>query len=82
MPEAEIHQATVASDTCDVFLSVGTSALVYPAAALPFVALRGGATVVEINPEETPFTSEAHFALAGNAGVVLPELVKALERKP
>jgi len=82
LPEAEIHQATIASDTCDVFLSVGTSALVYPAAALPFVALRSGATVVEINPQETPFTSQAHFSLAGNAGAVLPDLVKALKRKP
>jgi NAD-dependent deacetylase len=81
LPEAEIEQATAASNACDVFLCVGTSALVFPAAALPFVALRNSATVVEINPEETLFTSEAHFALVGNAGVVLPELVKALKRK-
>lgn len=36
-----------------------------------------GATVVEINPQPTPFTAQAHFALAGAAGVVLPALVKA-----
>ena len=52
--------------------------MVHPAAALPSEALRSGASVVEINPQPTPFTAQAHFALAGAAGVVLPELVKAL----
>ena len=78
MPETEMELATRASVTCEVFLSIGTSTVVYPAAALPSEALRRGATVVEINPQPTPFTARAHFALAGAAGVVLPELLKAL----
>jgi NAD-dependent deacetylase len=78
MPEEEMHRAMTASTHCDVFFSIGTSTVVYPAAALPLEALRSGATVVEINPHPTPFTTQAHFALAGPAGVVLPELVKAL----
>jgi NAD-dependent deacetylase len=78
MPEAEMERAVTASQTCDVFLSVGTSTVVYPAAALPAEALRGGATVAEINPQPTPFTAQAHFAVAGAAGFVLPELMKAL----
>jgi NAD-dependent deacetylase len=78
MPEAEMEQASTASTTCDVFFSIGTSAVVYPAAALPSEALRSGAALVEINPQPTPFTAQAHFALAGAAGVVLPELMKAL----
>jgi NAD-dependent deacetylase len=84
MPEAEMQQALIASTHCDVFFSIGTSTVVYPAAALPSEALRGGATVVEINPQPTPFTPQAHFALAGAAGVVLPDLVKALNgsRRP
>ena len=77
MPEAEMELAATASTTCDVFFSIGTSTVVYPAASLPFEALRSGATVVEINPQPTPFTAQAHFALAGAAGVVLPALVKA-----
>jgi NAD-dependent deacetylase len=79
MPEAEMEQAMTASTTCDVFFSIGTSTVVYPAAALPSEALRSGAAVVEINPQPTPFTVQAHFALAGAAGVVLPELMKALD---
>ena len=82
MPEAEMEQATAASTTCDIFLSIGTSTVVYPAAALPSEALRGGATLVEINPQPTPLTAQAHFALAGAAGVVLPQLLKALQAPP
>jgi NAD-dependent deacetylase len=78
MPEAEMDLALRASAGCDVFLSIGTSAVVHPAADLPFQALRRGATVVEINPQPTPLTAQAQFALAGAAGVVLPALVKAL----
>jgi len=75
MPEAEMELAVRASMTCDVFLSIGTSTVVYPAASLPFQALRSGATIVEINPQPTPFTDQAHFVLAGAAGAVLPELL-------
>jgi NAD-dependent deacetylase len=82
MPEREMQLAATASATCDVFLSIGTSTVVYPAAALPTEALHSGATVVEINPQPTPFTAQADFALAGAAGVVLPELVKALVASP
>jgi NAD-dependent deacetylase len=78
MPEPEMRHAVTASTHCDVFFSVGTSTVVYPAAALPLEALRSGATVVEINPQPTPFTALVHFVLAGPAGVVLPELMKAL----
>ena len=78
LPAAELQLAATASTRCDVFLCVGTSAVVYPAAALPVEALRSGATVVEINPQPTALTAHAHFAPTGAAGVVLPELVRAL----
>lgn len=81
LPENEIGLATRASANCDVFLSVGTSALVYPAAGLPVTALRAGAVVVEINPEPTPLTPRVQFAISGAAGVVLPELVAAMKAR-
>jgi NAD-dependent deacetylase len=80
MPEAEMEQAAEASTHCDVFLSIGTSTVVQPAASLPFEALRSGATVVEINPHPTPFTSDADYALAAAAGVVLPQLLAGLRK--
>jgi len=78
LPEAGMQQALRASAHCDVLLSIGTAALVYPAAQLPFVALRSGATVVEINCRPTTFTTEAQFVLQGTAGVVLPALLMNL----
>lgn len=78
MPEKETALAFRLSADCDLFFSIGTSAVVHPAAALPFEALTAGATVVEINPEPTPLTAKADFVLAGAAGKVLPELLSCL----
>jgi NAD-dependent deacetylase len=78
LPEGAMDQAATASTSCDIFLSIGTSTVVYPAAGLPLEALRSGAVVVEINPQPTPLTAQAQFALAGAAGIVLPELLQAL----
>lgn len=71
-----LQAAAEAARDCDVFLSIGTSSLVYPAASLPYEALSAGATVVEINPEETPLTARADYALRENAGRVLPAIVR------
>jgi NAD-dependent deacetylase len=78
MPEKETARAFERSTDCEVFLSIGTSTLVHPAAALPFHALEHGASVVEINPEATPLTAEADYVLTGAAGVVLPELMSLI----
>jgi NAD-dependent deacetylase len=61
-----------------VFLSVGTSTVVYPAAGLPFAAQQAGALVVEVNPDATPLTPHAAHSLRGPAGVILPALVAAV----
>jgi NAD-dependent deacetylase len=79
--EAVLEQAFRASEKAEVFLCVGTSALVYPAAALPLVAKRNGGIVVEINPEETPLSEKADVVLRGNAGDILPRLVRAVAAK-
>lgn len=73
-----LEAAIEAAATCDVFLSIGTSTVVQPAASLPFEALRAGAAVVEINPEETPLTEHATYVLQRPAGEALPAMVQAL----
>jgi NAD-dependent deacetylase len=80
LPEAESEAAFRASRRCEVFLCVGTSGLVYPAASLPQEALAAGAVVVEINPTATPFTPKADFVLSGPAGRVLPSLLEAMAK--
>jgi NAD-dependent deacetylase len=72
--------ASTAAASCDLFLSVGTSSLVWPAAGLAETARVAGATVVEINPNSTPLSERSDFCLNGNAGVVLPELISCLRR--
>ncbi|MBI2313411.1 MAG: NAD-dependent deacylase [Betaproteobacteria bacterium] len=77
LPEADLTAAVEAAENCEVFLCVGTSAVVEPAASLPFYALRAGATVVEVNPGKTPLTGRASYSLRGAAGELLPALVAA-----
>jgi NAD-dependent deacetylase len=79
LPKAELDAAFQAAKSCDLFLTVGTSSVVYPAAALPEIASNAGAMVIEVNIEETPLTSLASFHLRGLAGTILPELVAAYE---
>ena len=76
IPEAALNESFAAAADCDVFLSVGTSSLVYPAAGLADIAAQNDATVVEINPE--PAMLSANFVLAGKSGAILPELVELL----
>lgn len=78
LPPFALEEAFHAAETCDVFLAIGTSGVVEPAASLPFVALRAGAMVVEINPDETPLSEIATFRLAAASGVGLPQLNLAL----
>lgn len=59
---------------CDLLVSVGTSAVVYPAAQLPLVARRAGAVLVEINPEETPLSEIYDVHLRGPATEMLARL--------
>lgn len=77
LPPDALREAFVAAQSSDLFLSVGTSGLVSPAADLPFLALRHGSTVVEINPQETPLSASAHYTLKAPAGEALPALLKA-----
>ena len=75
LPQKALDDAVAAATSCDVFLSVGTSTLVEPAASLPFAALEAGAAVIEVNPARTPLSARATIVLAGAAGEVLPRLV-------
>jgi NAD-dependent deacetylase len=57
---------------------VGTSAIVYPAAGLPDLALSRGTVVVEVNPEPTPLTPSATISIREGASQALPELLQRL----
>jgi NAD-dependent deacetylase len=57
---------------------VGTSAIVYPAAGLPDLALSRGTAVIEVNPEETPLTPSATISIRESASKALPGLLERL----
>ena len=78
LPEKVLAQAFEAAGDADVFLVIGTSALVHPAALLPEVAGEQGALVVEVNPELTPLSGLVDIRLAGPSAVILPRIVEAL----
>jgi len=78
LPEDEWEGAVRAAQSSDVFFSIGTSSVVYPAASLPLMAREGGAYLVEINPEPTPLTEHADEYLCGPAGEILPAIVNAV----
>ena len=72
-----LERAREAAAACDVFLSVGTSNLVEPAASLPWLAASHGATVLVVNPTmEGQRRGPRIHHLAGPAGTVLPELLR------
>jgi NAD-dependent deacetylase len=77
LPPRALERAEAAARECDLFLSVGTSAAVFPAAQLPLTALQAGAAVVEINKDPTPLTRMATYSLRGAAGAILPALLEA-----
>ena len=79
LPEHALAAAGNAARRCDVLLVVGTSAEVYPAAALPALARRSGAIIVEINPNATSLSGTVDHVLRGTAGAMLPALVAALD---
>jgi NAD-dependent deacetylase len=75
LPAQAWCRAEQAAKSCDVFLVVGTSALVYPAAGLASLARSSGAKLIEINAEQTVLSNVADLALTGLAGEILPAIL-------
>ncbi len=74
LPQDVIQAAFLAAETCDVFLCLGTSAVVHPAASLPMIAKQHGAYLIEINPETTPLTAIADENINGPTGEIMPAI--------
>lgn len=77
IPEDAMNQSFAGASECDVFLAIGTSSLVQPAAGLADVAAANGAVTVEINPD--PVRQGFDFVLDFKAGTAIPQLVGLLD---
>lgn len=78
LPPDTFEAAAQAARTADVFLSIGTSAVVYPAAGLPLLAKEHGAFVAEVNVERSAIAGGLDEVVLGPAGEVMPRLVEAV----
>jgi NAD-dependent deacetylase len=80
IPFQAMIRANEEAERCRVMLIIGTSGVVYPAAEIPYTSKSSGAIIVEINPEQTPFTSSiTDYFLKGAASDVLPKILACIE---
>ncbi len=75
LPSDVLERAWSAAEQAELFLVVGTSALVQPAASLPLVASRCGARLVEVNLEPTAISAQVDISLMGRCGELLPQII-------
>ena len=75
MPQDVMLAAQQAAESCDLFLAVGSSLVVHPAASLPAIAKESGAKLIIINREETPIDQAADLVVHGEIGSILPAMV-------
>jgi NAD-dependent deacetylase len=80
LPPGAIEEAFELAEACDVMLVVGSTLLVYPAADVPRIAVREGASLVVLNDEPTPMDAQAAVVLRGQAGQILPALASSVLR--
>lgn len=73
-----VHAAQRAIQACDLIVSIGTSAVVYPAAAFPLVAKEAGATCVEVNPEPTQLSDIYDECVRAKASEAITAMAEGL----
>jgi NAD-dependent deacetylase len=78
LPAGAFERAELIAHRADVLIVAGTSALVYPAAALISIARSSGTFVVEVNPEETDASTLCDMAVRAKSGEFLPKVVTAI----
>ena len=78
IPPSALRRCGEETALADCFMTIGTSAVVYPAAQYPIEAARRGVPLIEVNPEETPLTPLAAVVVRAPSGVALPAIVEAV----
>ena len=81
LPEEAYSLSEEAAEDCDMMFIVGTSAVVFPAANIPYIAKRNGKYLVEINIERTELSNIADLSLFGKAGEILPQILQLVKEE-
>lgn len=82
LPEDAWRKSVKAAENAELFLTIGTSGVVYPAASIPTVAKAAGAYVVEVNIERTDISRIADETLLGKSGDILPQFLTYCPKPP
>lgn len=82
MPRAEMEEAERRARAADLFVVVGSSLVVYPAAYMPLYAKEAGAPLAIVNLTETPHDARADLIIRGSAATVLAAVVDRLPARP
>jgi NAD-dependent deacetylase len=80
MPEKETQEAYHRSSLCDLFIVIGSSLVVQPAASMPLVAKRNGARLVIINRDPTPYDDMADLVIHGQAGPTMASILEYVKQ--
>ena len=81
LPQEVLAEATRRSSNCDLFIVVGSTLVVYPAAYMPVYATRAGAGLVIINLSSTPMDQEATVLIRAKAGAAMSGIVERVREK-
>lgn len=79
LPSDQLERAAELLQIADVMLVVGTSGMVSPSAEMPGLVRDNGGVVIEVNPDTSMISRIATLKLEGPSGVMLPQVVAALE---
>lgn len=80
LPSDVLNEAILELSSSDVVIVAGTSAVVQPAASLPYIVKRNGGFVIEINPDETPLSRIAEVSIREKAGKAMEEIVELVKQ--
>jgi NAD-dependent deacetylase len=80
MPERETEEAYHRSSLSDLFIVIGSSLVVQPAASMPLVAKRNGAKLVIINRDPTPYDGMADIVIHGQAGPTMASILQKVKQ--
>ena len=75
MPDAALRRAEALTRSCDLFLAIGSSLVVWPAAGMPLLAKRTGARLAILNREPTEFDAIADLVIRDDIGSVLESFI-------
>ena len=80
LPQDVWGEAMMQANSCNVMFVVGTSLAVSPANMLPVYAKQNGATLIEVNPEETPMSNTMDLSIRSTSAKALPELLSIINK--